>query len=52
MKITSVRLRGRHLRPENHEAVLDKAMGRSRHEIEALVAELAPRPDVPSSVSP
>ena len=39
-----------HLTPENHEAVLARASGRSRREIEALVAELAPRPDVPSSV--
>jgi hypothetical protein len=48
--LTSVRLLGRHLTPENHQAVLDRAGGRSRREIEALVAELAPQPDVPSSV--
>jgi hypothetical protein len=41
---------GPHLTLENHEAVLARASGRSRREIEALVAELAPRPDVPSSV--
>jgi hypothetical protein len=39
-----------HLTPENHEAVLARARSRSRREIEALVAELAPRPDLPSSV--
>jgi len=39
-----------HLTPENHQEVLARASGRSRREIEALVAELAPRPDVPSSV--
>ncbi len=39
-----------HLTPENHQAVLARASGRSRREIEAQVAELAPRPDVPSSV--
>jgi hypothetical protein len=50
VSLTSVRLLGRHLTPENHEAVLAKASGRSRPEIEALVAELAPRPDVPSLV--
>ena len=38
------------LTPENHQAVLARASGRSRREIEALVAELAPRPDVPTSV--
>src|SRR5258708_5731687 len=50
MSLTSVRMLRPHLTPENHEAVLARASGRSRREIEALVAELAPRPDVPSSV--
>jgi len=48
--LTSVRLLGRHLTPQNHQAVLARASGGSRREIEALVAELAPQPDVPSSV--
>jgi hypothetical protein len=48
--LTSVRLLGRHLTAENHGAVLARASGRSRREIEALVAELAPQPDVPTSV--
>jgi len=50
MSLTSVRILRPHLTPENHEAVLARAGGRSRREIEALVAELAPRPDVPSSI--
>jgi len=50
MSLTSVRILRPHLTPENHETVLTRASGRSRREIEALVAELAPRPDVPSSV--
>ncbi|HEV8702125.1 MAG TPA: hypothetical protein VGV60_12700 [Candidatus Polarisedimenticolia bacterium] len=50
MTLTSVRLLSRHLTPENHQAVLKRASRRSRREIEALVAELAPQPDVPSSV--
>jgi hypothetical protein len=50
MSLTSVRLLRPHLTPENHEAVLTRAGGRSRRQIEALIAELAPRPDVPSSV--
>jgi hypothetical protein len=50
VSLTSVRLLSRHLTPDNHQAVLAKASGRSRQQIEALVAELAPRPDVPSSV--
>src|SRR5437667_4593866 len=50
MTLTSVRLLARHLTPENHEAVLARASRRSRQEIEALLAELAPRPDVPTQV--
>ena len=50
LSLTSVRMLSPHLTLENHEAVLTRASGRSRREIEALVAELAPRPDVPSSV--
>ena len=50
MSLTSVRLLSGTLTMENHEAVLARASDRSRREIEALVAELAPQPDVPSSV--
>jgi hypothetical protein len=50
LSLTTLRMLSSHLTPENHEAVLARARGRSRSEIEALVAELAPRPDVPSSV--
>ena len=50
MSLTSVRLLHQHLTLENHQGVLARAGGRSRREIEALVAELAPRPDVPTSV--
>jgi hypothetical protein len=50
MTLTSVRALGRHLTPENHRGVLERAQGRSRQQIETLVAELAPRPDVTTSV--
>jgi hypothetical protein len=50
LSLTSVRMLSPHLTPGNHAAVLARASGLSRREIEALVAELAPRPDVPSSV--
>jgi hypothetical protein len=50
LSLTSVRVLGRHFTAENHESVLAKARHRTRREIEALVAELAPRPDVPSAV--
>jgi len=50
LSLTSVRMLNKHLTPANHEEVLARASGRSGREIEALVAELAPRPDVASSV--
>jgi 5-methylcytosine-specific restriction endonuclease McrA len=40
----------RHLTVENHRAVLDRASGRSCRQIEALIAEIAPRPDVATSL--
>jgi hypothetical protein len=50
MTLTSVRLLGRHLTPENHQAVLEKAKGRTLKEIDLIVATLAPQPDAPSLV--
>jgi hypothetical protein len=50
VSLTAVRILFPHLTPENHAAVLARASGRTRREIEALVADLAPRPDVVSSV--
>jgi hypothetical protein len=50
LSLTSVRLLAPHLTAENHQSALAKARDRGRREIEALVAELAPRPDVPSTV--
>jgi hypothetical protein len=50
LTLTSVRLLAKHLTPENHQSVLAKARDRSRREIEVLIAELAPRPDIPSAV--
>jgi 5-methylcytosine-specific restriction endonuclease McrA len=50
LSVTTVRLLREHLTPENLQAVLARACGRSRREIDVLVAELAPQPDVPSSV--
>jgi 5-methylcytosine-specific restriction endonuclease McrA len=50
MSLTSVRMLSPHLTDENWRTVLARAGGQSLREIEALIAELAPRPDVPSSV--
>jgi hypothetical protein len=50
LSLTTLRLIGRHLTAENHEKVLARAANKTRREIEVLVAELAPRPDVASLV--
>src|SRR5713101_5978154 len=50
MTLTSVRLLRRYLTPENHQTVLARARGGTRNDIDALVAELDPRPDSRSSV--
>ena len=39
-----------HLTRENHREVLARARHRSKRDIEKLVAELAPKPDVPSTI--
>jgi hypothetical protein len=50
LSLTTVRMLRPHLTPENHETVVAEASGRSRQEVLELIARLAPRPDVPSSV--
>ena len=50
VSLSTVRMLRPHLTEENHIAVLTKASGRSRPDVLELIAELAPRPDVPSSV--
>jgi len=39
-----------HLTDENYEEVLRRARHRSMREIERLIAEISPKPDVPSSI--
>ena len=50
LNLTTVRLLAPHLTPENHRDVLARASGRSKREVEALVASLAPQPDIPPSI--
>jgi hypothetical protein len=50
LNVTTVRLLARRLTPENHAALLAAASGRSKREVEELVARNYPQPDVPSSV--
>ena len=42
LHLTAIKLLGPHLTQENHVAVLERARGKSRGEIERIVAELAP----------
>src|SRR5688572_2391106 len=46
LTLGTVRMLKAHLTPENHEVVLARAMNRSREQVEVLIAELAPKPDV------
>jgi hypothetical protein len=50
VSLTTLRLLQPHLTAENHETVRARATHKSCAEIKALVAELAPQRDVPSSV--
>jgi len=50
LNLSTVRLLAPHLTSETHEKLLDQAAGKTKRAVEALVARLAPRPDVPASV--
>jgi hypothetical protein len=50
LSLSAIRMLRPHLTVENHERVLARARNARRVDIERLVAELAPRPDVPTSV--
>jgi hypothetical protein len=49
LHLTSVKLLAPHLTPDNHEAVLESARGKTKAEIELIIAALSPRPDVATS---
>ena len=50
LNVTTVRLLAPHLTAENHRAVLDSALGKTKLQVEEIVATLLPRPDVPPSI--
>ena len=50
LNLSTVRLLAPHLTPENHVTVLAEAAGKSKRDVEILVARLAPRADVPSAI--
>jgi hypothetical protein len=47
LHLTAIKLLAPLLTQENHVALLDRARGMSKRQLEVLVAELAPKPDVP-----
>jgi hypothetical protein len=48
LNLTSVNLIRRHLTPDNRDVLLARAAHRSKRQILKLIAEIAPRPDVPA----
>ena len=52
LHLTGILLLGPHLTDENCAQLLARARFRTKREIERLVAELAPCPDVPSRILP
>jgi hypothetical protein len=50
LTLSTARILAPHLTPANHEAVLVEAAGRSKREVEVLVARVSPRADVASAI--
>jgi hypothetical protein len=48
LHLTAIKLLGPHLTAGNHVRVLERARFKGKREVELLVAELAPKPDLPS----
>ncbi len=50
LHLTAIAKLAPHLTPENRDRLLERAVHRTKRQIEELVAEIAPRPDVPALV--
>jgi hypothetical protein len=50
VNLTTVRLLGPHLTPENHRDVIESARGKRRAQVEEMVARLAPFPEAPAFI--
>jgi hypothetical protein len=50
VNLSTIRLLAPVLTPENHVALLAEAAGKSKRDVEVLVARLAPRDDVPATI--
>ena len=48
LHLSAIKLLAPHLTQANHVSVLERARGKSKRAVELIVAELAPKPDVPS----
>ena len=48
LHLTGIAMLAPHLTPENREALLKRATHKSKRQVQELVAELSPRPDVPA----
>ncbi|MFT5042765.1 MAG: 5-methylcytosine-specific restriction endonuclease McrA [Hyphomicrobiaceae bacterium] len=52
LHLSAIHQLAKHLTDDNHRALLERAKHKSSREIERLIAEIAPKPDVPSRVQP
>ena len=50
LTLTNVRILAPHLTADNHASLLDSARQKSKRDVEQLVADLDPRPDVPPTI--
>ena len=50
LHLTAIKLLGPYLTPDNHVQLLERARGKSKRDVERLVAEIAPKPDVPNQL--
>ena len=50
LHVTAIAKLAPHLTPENRDRLLERAVHRTKRQVEELVAEVAPRPDVPARV--
>src|SRR5262245_31074104 len=50
LHLSSIALLEPHLTPENRETLVARAVHKTKRQVAELVAELAPRPDVPSAI--
>jgi hypothetical protein len=48
--VTAVKLLAPHITSDNHRQVLESARGKTKLQVQEIVARLAPRPDAPASV--